>query len=281
MKRSLYFSTSLLIAVSALFYTNQLPKEKYVNIIRKVMPTVVSLNLVVEMQDPITEEYRNVRIGGSGVFISSNGYILTCKHVVNFPGVEYATVEMFNGEVVAARIVTMSKKCDLALLKIDYPVNVEYVKLADPRKLEVGQEVIAIGSPLGLTFSASDGIISGLNRDFPFARNTTQSDTALNPGNSGGPLFNLKGELVGINSFMILVVEDTPIFSGLGFSVQSGQCLEFLTDCGKRYPKLRRNKWLNVLDVFLERKDTKSFIQHLQRLKKKLMTFGQTQLRLN
>ena len=135
-------------------------------------------------------------------------------------------------------------------VKVDFYQTTPYVNIADPRGLKVGQEVIAIGSPAGLSFSVTNGIISALYRDFNHAYNVTQSNTAINPGNSGGPLFNLKGELVGINSFFIMARPEFPVFTGLGFSVQSGQCIEFLTDAAKKFKDMKK---YTLKDIFLGR----------------------------
>jgi len=182
---------------------------------------------------------------GSGVFINSDGYILTVAHLFNgFKKIDNVTVISSNGDTVAATIKDVSQTIDLSLIKVDYYKYTSYVPLANPDKLRVGQEVIAIGSPAGLSFSVTNGILSALYRDFEFAYNVTQSNTAINPGNSGGPLFNLKGELVGINSFFI-GTNNIGVFTGLGFSVQSGQCLEFLTRAANTFPDMKRKSFID------------------------------------
>lgn len=198
---------------------------------------------------------RTIKIGGSGVFVTPDGYILTCKHLFTLPEQFDATItidsifiEMSNDQVVSARLICLSGKFDLALLQAKTTKPVKYATLADPRKLQIGQEVIAVGGPLGMSFTVTSGIISQLYRDFDGFYNVTQSDTAINPGNSGGPLFNLKGELVGINSFMLTVLPRLPLFTGLGFSVQSGQCLEFLVKSNNKISPHRRYKWLRLLN---------------------------------
>ncbi len=159
---------------------------------------------------------------GSGVFISPYGHILTCAHL--FDGIDVSTTVLIhhsNGYAFG-EVLYMDISKDLALVKID-AAGMPYAKLADPRTLAVGQEVIAVGNPVGLEWTVTKGIISALNRDMNTGYNLVQHDAANNPGNSGGPLFNLDGKLVGINNSGIMGRD------GIGFSVESGQLVEFLT----------------------------------------------------
>jgi serine protease Do len=229
-------------------------RERYVNVAEEVLPACVEISVTgtVEtftLEDLLMGKPPQVtikRVLGSGVFINDKGYILTCAHLFTlFTQVTMITVERPTGDVSFGTLKMMGQGVDLALVSIDSS-KTPYAKLADPRMLKVGQEVIAIGSPLGLPFSVTNGIISALHRDIEKAYNVTQSNTAINPGNSGGPLFNLKGELVGINSFMASPVK-APIFTGLGFSVQSGQILEFLVNAGRKYPEVKNKKWIHLL----------------------------------
>lgn len=235
-------------------------EDKYIRVVEKVLPAVVEIHVVGYIPNPWlvmldtlfgTDSSKDkdylVKVGvlGSGVFINSDGYILTVAHLFNgFKKIENVSVISANGDTVAATIKDVSQTIDLGLIKVDYYKNTPYVALANPSKLKVGQEVVAIGSPAGLSFSVTNGIISGLYRDFPFAYNVTQSNTAINPGNSGGPLFNLKGELVGINSFFV-VTNNISVFTGLGFSVQSGQCLEFLTRTATKFPDMKKKSFMD------------------------------------
>jgi S1-C subfamily serine protease len=166
---------------------------------------------------------------GSGVFISPTGHILTCAHLFNSGRLISMTVKTKDGYEQPGEVINVSTRYDLALAKIEVgKVPVRFARLADPKKLKVGQEVVAIGNALGLEFSVSHGIISYLSRDLFGAKNMTQSDAFINPGNSGGPLFDLDGRLVGINVFMVPPV-NAPIFTGLGFSVAPDQIADFLS----------------------------------------------------
>lgn len=146
---------------------------------------------------------RNLGSMGSGFVISKDGYILTNNHVID--GADEITVRFSDQREYKAELVGSDSRSDLALLKIDAS-DLPVLKFARPDSLRVGQWVVAIGSPFGLDYSASAGIVSAIGRNIPSERNESkyipfiQTDVAINPGNSGGPLFNLDGEVVGINS---------------------------------------------------------------------------------
>ncbi len=139
---------------------------------------------------------------GSGFIISSDGYILTNNHVVE--GADSVLVRMSDRREFDAKVVGTDPRSDLALLRIDAS-DLPMLKLAANDDLEVGEWVLAIGSPFGLDYSVAAGIVSAKGRSLPTERNENyvpfiQTDVAINPGNSGGPLFNLDGEVVGVNS---------------------------------------------------------------------------------
>lgn len=164
-----------------------------------------------------------VSVTGAGVFISPNGHVLGCAHVVDFKKIHSIKVRDNWGHVVDAELLSKDDKKDLSVLKAQLS-RTPYARLQDPRSLRVGQQVYAIGNPHGLEFSVSRGIISALNRDLmPDAYNLVQTDSPVNPGNSGGPLFDSNGGLVGI------VILKAPYADGLGFAVDPGQIIEFLT----------------------------------------------------
>lgn len=145
---------------------------------------------------------RKAEAMGSGFFISSDGYILTNNHVIG--DADEITVRLNDRREYPATVVGADSRSDLALLKIDEK-GLPSVTLAAAGDLKVGEWVVAIGSPFGLDYSASAGIISAIGRSIPTARGEDyvpfiQSDVAINPGNSGGPLINLNGEVVGVNS---------------------------------------------------------------------------------
>src|SRR5208282_5738081 len=133
---------------------------------------------------------------GSGFIISSDGYILTNAHVVD--AADEVDVKLTDKREFKAKVIGSDKRTDIALLKID-TTGLPFVKTGDPNKLKVGEWVVAIGSPFGFENSVTAGIVSAKGRSLPDENLVPfiQSDVPVNPGNSGGPLFNLKGEVVG------------------------------------------------------------------------------------
>lgn len=157
---------------------------------------------------------------GSGFIIDPKGFVATNKHVVD--GAISVFVTSLDGLRHQARIVATTHNADIALLKIDPWPNMPTVPFGDSDKVVVGQRVIAIGSPFGFDGSVSTGVVSAVNRDImesPFD-DYIQTDAAINHGNSGGPLFNLDGQVVGMNS--VLFAPGTGSV-GLGFSIPSNE----------------------------------------------------------
>lgn len=152
--------------------------------------------------DPRQMPERNVGGMGSGFIISSDGYVLTNNHVVE--QADEITVRLQDRQTFEAEVIGTDPSSDLALLKVDAR-GLPFLEFAKDDDLRVGEWVFAIGSPFGMDFSASQGIVSAIGRSIPDQSNRTyvpfiQTDVAINPGNSGGPLFNMDGEVVGINS---------------------------------------------------------------------------------
>lgn len=162
---------------------------------------------------------------GSGFVYDKTGYIITNNHVVE--GAKDVDVTFVDGNVYSAKIVGADKSNDIAVLQItdDFSdENLVPVRLGDSSTLEVGQQVVAIGNPYGLSDTMTTGIISQTGRLLPNQEagfsipNVVQTDAAINPGNSGGPLLNLQGEVIGINT---AIQSGTGEFSGVGFAVPS------------------------------------------------------------
>jgi serine protease Do len=146
---------------------------------------------------PQQQEEEVPRGVGSGFIISSDGYVMTNAHVVD--GADEVYVTLTDKREFKARIIGVDQRTDVALVKIDSN-NLPRLTLGDSNKIRVGEWVIAIGSPFGLENSVSAGIISAKARDTGDYLPLIQTDVAVNPGNSGGPLINMRGEVVGINS---------------------------------------------------------------------------------
>jgi serine protease Do len=242
------------------------PVDRYVKIVDEVTPKAVMVEVKAVVSQVtftldengirVEESTVAVRVRGSGVFISPEGHIVTCDHVIAFDNLVEVLISDYYGNTWKAEVLFTEPRLDLALLKITPDYETPYAKIADPRKIKVGQEVIAVGNPLGLDFSVTHGIISALHRDIG-VYNMNQSDAFINPGNSGGPLFNLRGELVGINSRIIPPV-NANIFTGCGFSVNSGQIVEFLTrfrGIDKAIPKYDLKYWNRFLHAITGKSD--------------------------
>lgn len=151
---------------------------------------------------------------GSGVIFDSRGYVITNKHVVE--GITSAQVMDYDSNSYSISIIGLASNIDLAVIKINSEKIFNYLNFADSSNIKVGERVIAVGNPLGLSFSVTEGIISGLNRVIDNSGvQYIQTDVPINPGNSGGPLINSNKEIVGINT---LKISDT---EGLGFAIPS------------------------------------------------------------
>ncbi len=137
---------------------------------------------------------------GSGFFISDDGYVLTNHHVVADATEIFVTLT--DGREFRAKVIGSDERTDVALLRVDAK-DLPFLPIGDPKALKKGQWVLAIGSPFGLESTVTSGIVSALGRDTGDYLPFIQTDVAVNPGNSGGPLLNLKGEVVGINSQII------------------------------------------------------------------------------
>jgi serine protease Do len=159
---------------------------------------------------------------GSGFVISGDGYVLTNAHVVD--QADEITVRLTDKRELRAKLIGADKRTDVALLKIE-ATGLPAVTLGDPEKLKVGEWVVAIGSPFGFENSVTAGIVSAKGRSLPQENYVPfiQTDVAVNPGNSGGPLFNLKGEVVGINS---QIYSRTGGFMGLSFAIPIDLAME-------------------------------------------------------
>ncbi|MEG7317758.1 trypsin-like peptidase domain-containing protein [Bifidobacterium breve] len=167
---------------------------------------------------------------GSGAIIDTEGHIITNNHVIS--GAQQIQVTLANGNIYSAQLVGTDTTTDLAVIKLDNPPSgLKAVEFADSDKLAVGENVMAIGNPLGYDDTATTGIVSALNRPVTvtddnnneIVTNAVQIDAAINPGNSGGPTFNAAGQVIGINSSIASTAtsSDSAGSIGIGFAIPS------------------------------------------------------------
>lgn len=213
----------------------------FVEVARQVEPAVVNISTVIKPAKPArdTELYslprpsldstlpylggdQALRGNGSGVIVDPQGYILTNRHVVN--QVDRIKVRFFDGTELPARVVGSDAEVDLAVVKVDPVAPLTAIRFGDSEKMRVGDWVLAIGSPFGLDQTVTAGIISARERDSSELYKRVgfqyflQTDAAINRGNSGGPLVNLSGELIGINS---AIATSTGDYNGICFALPS------------------------------------------------------------
>jgi serine protease Do len=213
----------------------------FAEIARRVEPAVVNIETmtaapdVAEKEDeeksdetvnPLLDMFRrqqrrSSRGVGSGFIVSSKGYILTNEHVVE--GSSRIIIGLQSGERYRGRVIGIDEETDVAVVKIDAPRDLPTVTLGDSNTAQVGDWVLAIGSPFGLDQTVTAGIISKKERESPFFTNFQrflQTDAAINRGNSGGPLVNMRGEVIGINS---QIATSTGDYNGIGFALPASE----------------------------------------------------------
>ena len=179
---------------------------------------------------------------GSGYIISVDGYIVTNNHVIE--GADEIQIEMFGteGKTFTAKLIGTDEKTDVALLKIESAEPLPFVSFGDSDKMRVGDWVIAMGNPLGQGFSVSAGIVSARGRELNGTYDDfLQTDAAINKGNSGGPLFNMEGQVIGMNT---AILSPSGGSIGIGFSMASN-VVSKVVDQLKEFGETRRG-WLGV-----------------------------------
>ncbi len=177
---------------------------------------------------------------GSGFVISEDGYIVTNNHVIE--GADEITIEFFSGTKLPAKLVGTDPKTDIALLKVESEAPLPFVIFGNSDLMRVGDWVMAMGNPLGQGFSVSAGIVSARGRELQGTYDDyLQTDAAINRGNSGGPLFNMDGQVIGVNT-AILSPNGGSI--GIGFSMASNVVTK-VVDQLKEFGETRRG-WLGV-----------------------------------
>ena len=217
MLRKLLFLCILLImsfgAVDIACAKNFEPDEQInITVYEKINPAIVSIDA--QTVDGVS--------AGTGCVVSTDGLILTGSNVID--GCKSVEVTMHNGQVYKAEVVSkMGKNKDLALLKINPKMQLQTIKFGDSQNIKVGQKVLAIGNPFGFSGTLTQGIISRID----YAKNKIQTDAAINPGCSGGPLLNSSGEVIGINQ-SIYNPDNNISNIGIGFAIPINDAKKFI-----------------------------------------------------
>lgn len=206
--------------------------SQVIDAVNQSVVAVIGQNTKYRNDDQVYSKYPQNLQFGSGVVVSSDGRIITNNHVVD--GLDDIYVVTYDGNAYKAKLLYADKDIDLALIKINRS-NMKPIKFASEKDIDVGDDVLAIGTPLffGYRNSASKGIVSGLNRPVDGVYMYLQTDAAVNPGNSGGPLVNMKGELVGINTL------GYTFYQGMNFSIPVDNVTYFIDQYNK-YGKIKR-----------------------------------------
>ncbi len=238
-------------------------------IVKKVKPAVVQVisEAIVERRgmsfgDDFFDRFFNVPRrrqkvsgAGSGFFISKDGYIITNNHVVE-GAIKITVIDIDNNEYTAKKIGT-DPKTDLALLKVDGKDH-HFIELGDSNNLEVGEWVLAIGNPFGQSLTVTSGIVSATGRKLEGLeveyQNFIQTDAAINHGNSGGPLINMEGKAVGINS---VILSNSGGSIGIGFAIPSNMAKKVMNDLKKEGRVIRGYLGVSIQDI--SDKDAKDF----------------------
>ena len=218
----------LLLAVPHTAAAQQACTEPLVSLFERVSPSVVSIQATkINKAKP---QRRFETVVGSGVVIERDGQVLTNAHVID--GAASLVVTLDSGARTPARVLGMDTVTDLALLRIESPTPLPVARLGDSSALRVGEEVVAIGNPMGLEQTMTRGIVSGLNRILPglAEQPMIQTDAPINPGNSGGPLVDRCGAVVGINTF----ISEEANSIGFALPINAGKAiLRDLRDSGR------------------------------------------------
>jgi serine protease Do len=271
-------------AINAAAENNNSPlissQQAFTTVVKKVAPAVVHIRVVETMKssnqmfggnqfynNPFFQQFFGPQFRhpqprtykemaqGSGFIISKDGYILTNNHVV--AGADKITVILSNKEQFKAKLIGRDPQTDIALIKIKDGNDLPTVPLGDSSKLEVGQWVIAIGNPFGLSQTVTVGVVSAKGRDrvgINDYEDFIQTDAAINPGNSGGPLLNIQGQVVGINSALYT---KSGGYMGIGFAIPINM-VKAIEPQLKAHGKVVRG-WLGVVIQDVNENLAKSF----------------------
>lgn len=208
-------------------------QQNFADLIDKNIDSVVSISTLVDEDNSVSL--------GSGFIIDKEGYIITNNHVID--NAKTINVIMNNNNVYEAKIVGTDKKTDISLIKIEANEELKPVIFGDSDNIRLGDWILAIGNPFGLGSSVTAGIISAKSRDIDSGsyNDFIQTDASINQGNSGGPMFNMQGEVIGMNTSIFSTTGNS---MGIGFATPSN-IIVWIADQLKTYGKVNRG-WIGI-----------------------------------
>jgi serine protease Do len=229
--------------------------DEYARLTKAVVPSVVSIDTAGVRTERLLDLWGRTRIRryptqgqGSGVIVTEEGHVITNHHVI--AGQQQIQVTLHGGKTHTARLIGEDTQLDIAVIKIEAAGPFKPLKIGDSSEVEVGQMVFAIGNPFGLGETVTQGIISAKERSLSDnQRDLFQTDAAINPGKSGGPLVNLRGEIIGINVAIFTPDRENPGFQGVGFSIPSNDVRDTLFQILERGRPVRGFLGLQMRDL--------------------------------
>src|SRR5690606_24386029 len=213
---------------------------------RRSVNAVVHVKNVTITRSPFTRPMQALQGTGSGVIVSPDGYIVTNNHVIQ--NANSLQVTLNNNETYTAEVIGSHPGSDIALLKIEAE-DLDYLPFGNSNNAQVGEWVLAVGNPFNLTSTVTAGIISAKSRDLNLTNVVSsfiQTDAAVNPGNSGGALVNIHGELIGINT---AIASNTGSFSGYAFAIPANLAQKIAIDLIEFGTAQRGFLGLNIRDL--------------------------------
>ncbi len=222
-------------------YTQQLSE-----LFDQVKSSVVVIHVLSKQNTGLGDPYQQASVGGlgSGVLVSEDGYVLTAAHVVN--DAAEIMVEFIDGQEIPARIERLANQADVALIKLQkMPTNPNVAKIGESDSVRVGDQVFVIGAPMGLSYSLTSGIISARHNTHKMTNSFVeaeffQTDASINTGNSGGPVFNMQGEVIAIAS---AILSRSGGFEGIGFAAT--------TEIARTLLVKKQSYWWGFTPIFL------------------------------
>lgn len=227
LKKFVLYITILVLGITPVMAQNFSPDEMVnISVYEKINPAIVSIDA--NLEDGFS--------AGTGCIVRSDGVILTGSHVIE--GANEIDVTTYDGKIYKATVLAkMGKNKDLALLKITPKSRLKTISFGDSSEIKVGQKVLAIGNPFGFSGTLTSGIVSRID----YAKGRIQTDAAINPGCSGGPLLNSQGEVIGISQ-SIYNPDNNISNIGIGFAIPVNDAKKFIETANLKNPTLTNKK---------------------------------------